>query len=72
MKSEECRTQRLAEYVDGELSGTERLGVSRHLDSCVDCSEDASALRRVGDLLRNAARRSSLLRRAWTDSRAAW
>lgn len=54
MKSQECRTQRLAEYVDGELSGTERLGVSRHLESCADCLEDAKALRRVGDLLRNA------------------
>jgi hypothetical protein len=55
MKSEACQTLRLAEYIDGELSGVERLQVSRHLQQCAACAEDAKALRRVGDLLRHAA-----------------
>jgi anti-sigma factor RsiW len=55
MKSQECQTQRLAEYIDGELSGTERLDVSRHLEHCMSCGEEANALRQVGELLRAAA-----------------
>jgi hypothetical protein len=55
MKSQTCREQRLAEYVDGELSGIDRLDVSRHLDQCADCVQEANTLRRVGDLLRSAA-----------------
>jgi len=52
MKSEICREQRLAEYVDGELSGIERLHVSRHLGECDACGAEAASLQRLGDLLR--------------------
>ena len=54
MKSQVCREQPLAEYVDGELSGTERSYVSRHLEECRECAREADALRRVGDALRHA------------------
>jgi hypothetical protein len=55
MKSQECREQRLAEYVDGELSGIEMLHVSRHLEQCATCGQEAQDLRRMGDMLRHAA-----------------
>jgi hypothetical protein len=56
MKSQECRVQRLAEYVDGELSGIEMLHVSRHIEQCAACDEEAQNLRRMGEMLRHAAR----------------
>jgi hypothetical protein len=55
MTSHACQTQRLAEYVDGELSGTDRLKVARHLEQCASCGEEARALRQVGEVLRAAA-----------------
>jgi hypothetical protein len=54
MKAQACRGQRLAEYVDGELSGTEMLHVSRHLEQCPTCDEEAAAMRQMGDMLRHA------------------
>jgi hypothetical protein len=56
MKSETCRALRLAEYVDGELSGVERLLVSRHLEHCRECDEEAASMQRLGDTLRSAAK----------------
>jgi len=56
MKSQQCREQRLAEYVDGELSGTEMLHVSRHLESCPSCGEEAASMQRTGEMLRHAVR----------------
>ena len=55
MKFQECQAQPLAAYVDGELSGMERLQVTRHLEACPSCFEDADEMRRVGELLRTVA-----------------
>ena len=56
MKSEACRAQRLAEYVDGELSGIERLHVSRHLEQCAECGEEAASMLQLGETLRSVAK----------------
>ncbi len=57
MKPSPCRFVRplLGLYVDGELSGADRLRVSRHLDKCGDCAVEVEAAVGVGDLLRSAA-----------------
>jgi anti-sigma factor RsiW len=40
-------TDRLSEYVDGELPEAERLALESHLEACPDCSVIVSDLRRV-------------------------
>ncbi len=42
-------------YVDGELTGAQRLRVGSHLASCRDCAEEEAALRDLGDMLRGSA-----------------
>lgn len=42
-------------FVDGELSGADRLSVSRHLAVCGRCAEAAESNRTIGGMLRRAA-----------------
>jgi anti-sigma factor RsiW len=57
MSATDCRgiVDRLGAYVDGELTGRDRLVVSRHLSDCTSCDAEADALRRLGSALRAAA-----------------
>jgi hypothetical protein len=55
MKGEACRRHRLGAFVDGELSGAERLRVSRHLATCEGCAAYVRELETVGGSLREAA-----------------
>jgi hypothetical protein len=51
-----CDARRLIEaYVDGELTGADRLTVSGHLAVCHACAEEEAALRDIGEMLRGAA-----------------
>ena len=43
-------------YVDGELTGAQRLSVGNHLSSCTTCAQEEFELRDLGELLRGAAR----------------
>jgi hypothetical protein len=43
---------RLAEFVDGELDGVERLAVARHLTVCQACAGEIETLREIGQALR--------------------
>jgi hypothetical protein len=52
MKSRECRKQNLGAFVDGELSGADRLRVSQHLSGCESCAAEAETLGALGDMLR--------------------
>jgi|RhiMethySRZTD1v2_1073278.scaffolds.fasta_scaffold46705_5 hypothetical protein len=45
----------LGSFVDGELTGADRLLVSEHLEHCVPCSEHVAWMRDVGSLLRDVA-----------------
>jgi predicted anti-sigma-YlaC factor YlaD len=47
-------THWLNAYLDGELSGTQLQGVSRHLAECEFCQEELEALERLSDLLQEA------------------
>jgi hypothetical protein len=40
-------TDRLSEYLDGELKGSERAFLEAHLERCEDCQETLAGLRRV-------------------------
>jgi anti-sigma factor RsiW len=40
-------TDRLSEYLDGELTGSERAFLESHLERCEDCQETLAGLRRV-------------------------
>ncbi len=57
MTKSRCRSVQslLGPYVDGELTGADRLRVSRHLETCRDCAGEVDALGNVGDLLRRSA-----------------
>lgn len=46
---------RIGAFVDGELSGGERLAVTRHLRECADCQDEAESLRELGVALRAQA-----------------
>ena len=46
--------ERLSEYLDGELSATDRAALETHLETCEDCSAVLSDLRRVVDRARMA------------------
>jgi anti-sigma factor RsiW len=50
-----CMDMRLAEFVDGELNGADRLMVVEHLRDCPSCSAEVEDLREVGDRLRQQA-----------------
>lgn len=45
----------LGPYLDGEVSGLERLRVANHLEQCGPCAKDAAEWREIGDLLRTTA-----------------
>lgn len=45
----------LAAYVDGEVSGAERLLASSHLSVCRTCAREEADLRDLGDMLRGTA-----------------
>jgi anti-sigma factor RsiW len=49
-----CRTMPLEALVDGELSGAERLRVTRHLSICSSCAATVNDLEQLGGLLRGA------------------
>ncbi|HEY6356912.1 MAG TPA: zf-HC2 domain-containing protein [Vicinamibacterales bacterium] len=57
MSATTCRNVRkqLGSFVDGELSGGERLAVTRHLGECRTCELEAEALRCLGLALRAEA-----------------
>jgi hypothetical protein len=45
----------LAAFVDGELTGAERLRMSEHLERCPACAVEAERVQNIGSLLRTAA-----------------
>jgi len=49
----------LAAFVDGELTGAERLRVSGHLEQCPACAVEAERVQNIGTLLRTAAREAT-------------
>jgi len=51
----------LAAFVDGELTGAERLRVSGHLEQCPACAVEAERVQNIGTLLRTAAREATAL-----------
>ena len=57
MSAADCRTirKRLGAFVDGELSGGDRLTVTRHLRDCIPCEREADELRDLGAALRAEA-----------------
>jgi predicted anti-sigma-YlaC factor YlaD len=57
MRSDGCTAirDRLGLFVDGELTGAERLEVRHHLDRCEDCTGELGALDALGDTLRTIA-----------------
>jgi len=58
MMADSCRVieRWLGPFIDGELTGAERLRVSRHLGQCPACRESVDGLQQVGDLLRAESR----------------
>lgn len=57
MKTRYCRLVReqLDAFVDGELTGAERLDVAQHVNICASCSRVVDELSAVGDALRATA-----------------
>ncbi len=54
MKPLGCRNQRLGAFVDGELSGADRMRVFHHLSVCKSCAAEAEFIGGLGDVLRQA------------------
>jgi hypothetical protein len=52
-----CRAVRraISPFVDGELNGTERLAIARHLDVCAECASLVQSTVEIGDALRASA-----------------
>ena len=46
-------------YLDGVVTGTEMLGLSKHLDSCTDCQREYVSLRQSQQLLTKVGRRKA-------------
>jgi hypothetical protein len=46
-------------YLDGVLTGTQMLGLGRHLEGCAPCTENYISLRRTQHLLSSAGRRKA-------------
>lgn len=46
-------------YLDGAVTGTEMLAVSRHLDACGDCYQEYEALRQTQQLVSKVGRRKA-------------
>jgi len=61
----DCRAIReeLDAFVDGELTGADRLRVSQHLDRCSACAEEVQVAGDLGDLLRHGAAEGLAVRR---------
>ncbi len=47
-------------YLDGAVTGTEMLALTRHLDACADCQREYVSLRRTQQLLTSVGRRRRL------------
>lgn len=47
MKNHDLWTERLSEYIDGELAATESSAVARHLEDCTECQRVVAELRDV-------------------------
>ena len=56
MKTRECPSiaESLASYVDDEVSPAERRAIEAHLETCPECRQRASDLRRIDLLVREA------------------
>lgn len=52
-----CRDVRLHidAYVDGELTGSQRLRVANHIGTCATCAQQEAGRRELGEMLRDAA-----------------
>lgn len=48
--------RKLSAYIDGELAELERLGIKRHLESCVGCRRELELLSEASSFLREEAR----------------
>jgi hypothetical protein len=46
-------------YLDGAVTGTEMLALTRHLDTCARCQQEYVSLRRTQQLLMNVGRRKA-------------
>ena len=46
-------SQKIGSYLDGELSGSEMLGIRKHLQSCDACAEEAESLRSLKSAISN-------------------
>ena len=46
-------------YLDGAVTGTEMLALTRHLDGCAGCQQEYVSLRRTQQLLMNVGRRKA-------------
>jgi hypothetical protein len=57
MTDTRCRViaNRIEAFVDGELPGSDRLFVARHLMACESCARTAESHRAIGEALRRAA-----------------
>jgi len=58
MKCTEARPM-FSPYLDGAVTGTEMLNLSRHLDGCVDCQREYVSLRQTQQLLVKVRRRKA-------------
>ena len=47
--------KQLGAFLDGELSGADRLFVSQHLTECPRCAEEQQEIRDLGEMLRATA-----------------
>ena len=58
MKCTEAKSM-FSPYLDGAVTGTEMLSLSRHLDRCVDCQREYVSLRQTQQLLAKVRRRKA-------------
>jgi hypothetical protein len=56
MKCVEAKSM-FSPYLDGAVTGTEMLALTRHLDTCARCQQEYVSLRRTQQLLMNVGRR---------------
>jgi hypothetical protein len=49
----------LAAFLDGELTGAERLRMAEHLERCPACAVEAERVQNIGSLLRTAAKETA-------------
>jgi hypothetical protein len=58
MKCVEAKSM-FSPYLDGAVTGTEMLALTRHLDTCARCQQEYVSLRRTQQLLLNVGRRKA-------------